>query len=729
MTRKLANLKDSLPKTLKQLTEHPRIAFGSFADKTVLPYTSIAKVPLQNPCIKIGKECSPSYEFKHHLKLTTNFTEFSDKVKDAEVTGNLDDLEGGLSALTQAIVCKGNVGWRENSTKIVIYASNGLMHIAGEGLLGGAVRKNDCASCYLDKGTYHKVDTDYPSLACVHRALIKDKVFVIFAVTAHIYDTYLMPHKLMPQHTSVALLKNDSSNILDLVEDGYKKAISSATFIDDANSFLSVRYFTNCGDDSAPMREINSCQGTEVGKNYAFSVEVTLLKCPSEKKQWKNSLKIEEQLTNTKLRIDLEFMCGCQCEDSVQENQPSANCNSQGNLTCGQCECNPGWAGKSCSCDLKDAESTIKLNDQCLPPTKIPSKEDVEDSDWAIVDYYSLDKHTVSADDEKTLIVGPKLCSGKGDCECGECKCIPGFIGRYCECAECQRRPNSEPCGGPTRGTCDCGTCKCLPNWSGDDCSCWTDTDRCRARDSENVCSGNGECKCGKCKCHANAEGNVCRGEFCEICGLTNSFCNVFTSCAQCYVESTRKRRRDDDNCDKFCGKGLSNETEAKIVDTLGDVEPGQICSFQTEHRGKACHHQYIYKTVDDDKIKFQVLLTSVCRDTISAIALSGYIMLGTFLAGLAVMLLVWYNIKRKDAIEAKLFAVEEEKNKLLLSNTMQNPLYNSPITRVDLDEFKKDKPCAKCRTSRSSFRSSRSSFEISAPSTPMIPKPDHDEY
>lgn len=74
----------------------------------------------------------------------------------------------------------------------------------------------------------------------------------------------------------------------------------------------------------------------------------------------------------------------------------------------------------------------------------------------------------------------------------------------------------------------------------------------------------------GKCKCHANAEGNVCRGEFCEICGLTNSFCNVFTSCAQCYVESTRKRRRDDDNCDKFCGKGLSNETEAKIVDTLG---------------------------------------------------------------------------------------------------------------------------------------------------------------
>lgn len=60
-------------------------------------------------------------------------------MKDAEVTGNLDDLEGGLSALTQAIVCKGNVGWRENSTKIVIYASNGLMHIAGEGLLGKIV--------------------------------------------------------------------------------------------------------------------------------------------------------------------------------------------------------------------------------------------------------------------------------------------------------------------------------------------------------------------------------------------------------------------------------------------------------------------------------------------------------------------------------------------------------------------------------------------------------------
>lgn len=38
--------------------------------------------------------------------------------------------------MIQAIVCKNDVGWRDNSRKIVLYASDGLMHIAGEGQLG-----------------------------------------------------------------------------------------------------------------------------------------------------------------------------------------------------------------------------------------------------------------------------------------------------------------------------------------------------------------------------------------------------------------------------------------------------------------------------------------------------------------------------------------------------------------------------------------------------------------
>lgn len=82
------------------------------------------------------------------------------------------------------------------------------------------MQKYDCGKCYLNRGIYDKIDIDYPSLACVHRALVKDKVFVIFAVIENRKESYYQPHKLMEQYSSLAVLKNDSSNILELVEKG-----------------------------------------------------------------------------------------------------------------------------------------------------------------------------------------------------------------------------------------------------------------------------------------------------------------------------------------------------------------------------------------------------------------------------------------------------------------------------------------------------------------------------
>lgn len=57
----------------------------------------------------------------------------------------------------------------------------------------------------------------------------------------------------------------------------------------------------------------------------------------------KNVLKIEEQLTTTLLTINLELFCGCECENANDVKHFSDLCNGNGNLTCGQCDCNSGW--------------------------------------------------------------------------------------------------------------------------------------------------------------------------------------------------------------------------------------------------------------------------------------------------------------------------------------------------------------------------------------------------
>lgn len=62
--------------------------------------------------------------------------EFIQNVHQSSVTANLDNAEAQLDALVQAISCGERVGWGLRSRKIVILLSDGLMHTAGDGLLG-----------------------------------------------------------------------------------------------------------------------------------------------------------------------------------------------------------------------------------------------------------------------------------------------------------------------------------------------------------------------------------------------------------------------------------------------------------------------------------------------------------------------------------------------------------------------------------------------------------------
>lgn len=45
----------------------------------------------------------------------------------------MDNLEGGLDGVVQAIVCAEQVGWAHQARKLMLVATDGLLHFAGEG--------------------------------------------------------------------------------------------------------------------------------------------------------------------------------------------------------------------------------------------------------------------------------------------------------------------------------------------------------------------------------------------------------------------------------------------------------------------------------------------------------------------------------------------------------------------------------------------------------------------
>lgn len=213
----LVKLGFELATTLRNLTSNYRLGFGSFADKPEMPM--IMPHLKDNPCAKERQVCEPTYGYRHHLPLTEDEKRFVNSVNASKVTGNLDNLEGGLDALMQVLVCPQEIGWKEEARKVVILVTDGFMHFAGDGLLAGITRKND-KKCHLNaEGEYlGSLVYDYPSLEEIYRELLKRKISVIFAVTEDVVPTYREFSNLMKEISNVEILSEDSSNILELIK-------------------------------------------------------------------------------------------------------------------------------------------------------------------------------------------------------------------------------------------------------------------------------------------------------------------------------------------------------------------------------------------------------------------------------------------------------------------------------------------------------------------------------
>lgn len=248
----------------------------------------------------------------------------------------------------QIIVCQDEIGWNEKTRKMVVLATDGFMHFAGDGLLGGLVKKND-KLCHLDEnGDYTaSLDFDYPSLEEIYRELLRRKISVIFAVTHDVIHHYDQIREVMSGITSVGQLAVDSSNILQLVERGYMNTTRRAHFEDNAPDYIKVDYRTTCNGKWEKPRPVSSCDNIEIGNEYIYEIGFTLLRYPEEGEAKQLKIKIEEaniEAESMEIDIEIDYPCtGCLAEMSEPS---SALCSRKGQFRCGSCNCDKGFTGK-----------------------------------------------------------------------------------------------------------------------------------------------------------------------------------------------------------------------------------------------------------------------------------------------------------------------------------------------------------------------------------------------
>ncbi|XP_036313815.1 integrin beta-7 isoform X8 [Pipistrellus kuhlii] len=407
---------------LQEVTQSVRIGFGSFVDKTVLPFVSTVPSKLRHPCPTRLERCQPPFSFHHVLSLTGDAKAFEREVGRQSVSGNLDSPEGGFDAILQAALCQEQIGWR-NVSRLLVFTSDDTFHTAGDGKLGGIFMPSD-GHCHLDSnGLYSRSpEFDYPSVGQVAQALSAANIQPIFAVTSATLPVYQELSKLIPK-SAVGELSENSSNVVQLIMDAYNSLSSTVTLEHSPlPPGIHISYQSQCGGHEKRAGEPGDrgqCNHVRINQTVNFLVTFQATRCLSEPHLLRfRALGFSEELT-----VELHTLCDCNCNDT-QLQAPHCS-DGHGHLQCGVCSfpdmlrppphqdalcsstpcCNPGRLGRLCECSEAELSSP-DLESGCRGPNG----------------------------------TGP-LCSGKGRCQCGRCSCTGQSSGRLCECddASCER--------------------------------------------------------------------------------------------------------------------------------------------------------------------------------------------------------------------------------------------------------------------------------------------------
>ncbi|XP_038433688.1 integrin beta-7 isoform X2 [Canis lupus familiaris] len=421
---------------LREVTQSVRIGFGSFVDKTVLPFVSTVPAKLRHPCPTRLERCQPPFSFRHVLSLTGDATAFEREVGRQSVSGNLDSPEGGFDAILQAALCQEKIGWR-NVSRLLVFTSDDTFHTAGDGKLGGIFMPSD-GHCHLDSnGLYSRSpEFDYPSVGQVAQALSAANIQPIFAVTS----------ATLPVYQSL-------SSTVTLEHSALPPGVH-------------ISYESLCGDPEkreAEAGDRGQCSHVPINHTVNFLVTLQATRCLPEPHLLRlRALGFSEELT-----VELHTLCDCNCSDT----QPQApHCSDgQGLLQCGVCSCAPGRLGRLCECSEAELSSP-DLESGCRAPNGTGplcsgkgrcqcgrcSCSGQSSGPLCECDDASCERHEGI------------LCGGFGHCQCGRCHCHANRTGSACECSmdtDSCLGPEGEVCSG--HGDCKCNRCQCRDGYFG----------------------------------------------------------------------------------------------------------------------------------------------------------------------------------------------------------------------------------------------------------------------
>ncbi|RXM27970.1 Integrin beta-2 [Acipenser ruthenus] len=433
--KKVKDLGTDILKALKQITPYARIGFGSFVDKTVLPYTNTHPDKLKKPCPDAEQYCQAAFGYQHVLSLTDDGSRFQQENK---------------------------IGWG-NNTRLLVYTSDDGFHFAGDGKLGSILTPND-GKCHLEGNRYTKSnELDYPSVGELAQKLDENNIQPIFAVTTNMQSVYKELSDMIPK-SAVGELSTDSSNVVTLIKDAYSNL--SSTVIIEHNRLpegVSILYKSNCADGTRKNEPRGSCSNVKINNEISFDVTVTAERCMKPQ-----SFEIRPLGFTEKLTVKITTPCQCECDDQ----RDAADCTSKGHIECGICSCDSGHVGQNCECRVGD-KTEKELNQGCRRDNGTSICSNLGDCVCGVCQCYASETPGkqiygtfCECDNMNCELNNGKLCGGHGKCDCGKCLCEENYQGSACQCLksdEVCKNANGTVCSG--RGHCECNVCKCKPGY------------------------------------------------------------------------------------------------------------------------------------------------------------------------------------------------------------------------------------------------------------------------
>ncbi|TGZ59608.1 hypothetical protein CRM22_008976 [Opisthorchis felineus] len=697
----VSKLTNDIVKTMQSVTKKLKMGFGAFVDKPVFPFVVPTPEYLRNPCLNVGTkglQCDPPFLFKHILGLTDDYEKFRGETKVTRPSGNLDSPEGGLDALLQVARCGDLIGWRSNARKIVLFASDGGFHLAGDGRIAGLIRPppTTCQVKYqadrfnpslLYYGWHTADQTDYPSVGEIAQVLTEKDISVIFAVDQKVNSLYTKLAEFLPS-AAVGILTNSSTNIVRLLRDNYDKIANKAELMTTYDAeYLDVQVFTRCHNEKEFGKK-TVCGDHPVGGRIEYQVAVKPKRCfPGKKLVNLKMVALDDQAV-----LEVESACSCPTCDQMPKpsysTQVSPRCQSHGYLHCGSCQCMDEYFGDFCECSTAtSAGGDEAMMRQCTKP----------------------------GDKEP--------CSGRGRCICGKCKCnLARYEGEHCECDRhgCKRASDdNQVCGGPQRGTCQCdGVCKCKPGYTGDRCDCMTSDKQCIDPNKPDgpKCSGRGVCDCGQCFCNSGYTGHLCN----EIQGGQSALCTdrEVEKCVLCLRDSLIKAFEgyDEDGvseagvgsvlvtkppvtavdelvyaspeyataaatCNTACNGTVIDTARVKLIENSEQKDDSNLCIIYTDDN---CRVFFTYRYSDaiyvTRKVDLNIMRKSECVKTINILYIVLGVIAGIVLGGLILLLIYKLVITIDDRRELAKF---EQQGENMRWEMAENPIFESPTTKV----------------------------------------------